>query len=382
MSSEPPLEPASGPPSAEGSDQAGDPTDPPRRNGSVPPGRRRTPAPRRRALRLAALAVIGGGVAVLVALWLWVASEAAPAAAPGPQVVVTVADGAGWNQVTGQLAQRGVIGSALAYRIWSQLHSLPGVQPGAYAIDRGAGFAQVRQVLAGGPNVELLAVPPGFTVDEVAARVGQLSGHTARAFRAEVASGAVRSPYAPPGTTSLEGLLGTGTYAVLPGESDRTLLRAMVARFDATAAAVHLTAGAARLGRTPYEVVTIASIVQKEGVIAKNLGPVARVILNRLAKGMPLQMDSTVLYALGQDGGPVTAADLKVRTPYNTYLHSGLTPTPTCLPSRAALEAALDPPAGPWLFFVVVAKDGTEAFSTTFAEQQANEALAARRGLG
>ena len=105
-------------------------------------------------------------------------------------------------------------------------------------------------------------------------------------------------------------------------------------------------AGSAALGLTPYQAVTVASIVEKEGVIAKNLGPVARVILNRLHDGMPLQMDSTVLYAEGRDGGTVTPTDLRLQTPYNTYLNTGLTPTPICFPSAAALEAALDPPAG------------------------------------
>ena len=105
-------------------------------------------------------------------------------------------------------------------------------------------------------------------------------------------------------------------------------------------------------------------------------------VYNRLDRDMLLQMNSTVLYALGQDGGTVTSADLSLPSPYNTYLHKGLTPTPTCFPSEEALRAALDPPAGDWLYFVVVQQDGTEAFSDTYAGQQANEALAAQRGVG
>ena len=97
---------------------------------------------------------------------------------------------------------------------------------------------------------------------------------------------------------------------------------------------------------------------------------------------MPLQMDSTVLYSEGRDGGPVTSSDLAIRSPYNTYLNKGLTPTPICFPSEAALRATLHPPAGTWLYFVVVQPDGTEAFADTFAQQQANEALAKQRGLG
>ena len=108
---------------------------------------------------------------------------------------------------------------------------------------------------------------------------------------------------------------------------------------------------------------------------------VARVIYNRLAQGMPLQMDSTVLYALGQDGGPVTSQDLKIQSPYNTYLNTGLTPTPICMPSSTALAAAVHPPAGAWLYFILVQKNGVMAFSDTYAEQLANEQLAKSRGL-
>jgi UPF0755 protein len=88
-----------------------------------------------------------------------------------------------------------------------------------------------------------------------------------------------------------------------------------------------------------------------------------------------------VLYAEGRDGGPVTAADLAKVTPYNTYLNTGLTPTPICFPSALALRAALHPPAGSWLYFQLTARDGTETFSDTFAEQVTAEQLARSRGL-
>jgi UPF0755 protein len=171
---------------------------------------------------------------------------------------------------------------------------------------------------------------------------------------------------------------------VLPTTTAQTQLTEMVNRFNQQAATAGATpAVAASLGLSPYQLVTVASIVEKEGYMpTSNFGPVARVIYNRLAAGMKLAMDSTVLYSLGQDGGPVTQADLQLNTPYNTYLHSGLTPTPICFPSVAALRAAVAPPPGNWLYFVVVQKDGTEAFSATFAGQQANEALAQSRGLG
>jgi UPF0755 protein len=349
------------------------------------PGRTGTPSHRKRRRhpwRVAALAVIVIGLIVLVGGYFWVQSQANPSGPTGSQVFVTVPAGSGVNATGTLLAEKGVISSSLAFRVWSQFHSIPGVQAGPYAFNEHSSFDAVQKVLSAGPNVFPLVVPPGFTVSELAQRVGQLPGHFADSFLGTATSGAVRSPWQPAGVTSLEGLLGTGTYTVVPGETDRLLLAKMVDRFDALAAKVGLAAGAERLGYTPYQVVTVASIVEKEGVLVKNMGPVSRVIYNRLAKGTALQMDSTVLYALGRDGGPVTSANLQTQSPYNTYLHKGLPPTPTCFPSEAALSAALHPPEGPWLYFVVVQSDGTEAFSTTYADQLANEALAKQRGVG
>ena len=352
--------------------------------GPVVPGgprarrRRRAPAwVRAVALLVAALLVL------LVAVIAWYEVEAHPFGGPGHKVVVDISKGESTDAVLSALAQDGVIGSSLAMRLSFIVHGTPRILPGAYLFHQNSSFSSVHQLLADGPNVFTVTVFPGFTLQEVARAVDQVPGHSGPAFLTVARSGAVPSPFEPPGVNNLEGLLGTGIYQVLPGESDRQLLEAMVARFDTDAAQAGLTtASAAALGLTPYQVVTVASVVQKEGYIEKNMGPVARVIYNRLAKGTPLQMDSTVLYSLGQDGGKVTPADLKVNTPYNSYLHTGLPPTPICFPSPQALYAAVHPPPGTWLYFVVVEKDGTEAFSSTFADQLANEKLAQSRGVG
>jgi UPF0755 protein len=331
--------------------------------------------------RIAGLAFVVVGLAVVVGGYLWVSAEANPSGPPGPQVIVTVPSGTGADQLASTLQSKGVIGSSLAYRIWSQIHSNPDVLAGMYAFDKNVSFSRVNGVIASGPNVFPLEIPPGFTVSEVARRVGQLPGHDRATFAALATGGTLHSPWQPVGSTNLDGLLGTGEYVVVPGETDSRLLAKMIDRFDTEADGLGLTAGSAALGLTPYQVITVASIVEKEGVIAKNLGPVARVVLNRLNNDMPLQMDSTVLYPEGRDGGSVTSKDLQLQTPYNTYLNKGLTPTPICFPSTAALRAALNPPSGSWLYFVVVESDGTEAFADTFAQQQANEALAHQRGL-
>ena len=356
--------------------QSLDPRAPQARHGHTRSGRSR------HAWRTVVLSLVVVGIVVLVGGYFWVKGEADPSGPHGSQVIVTVPSGSGESALGPLLESKKVIGSSLAFRIWSQFNSLPGIEAGSYAFYQNMSFGQAQAVLEGGPNVFPLVVPPGFTVSELAQRAGQLPGHDADSFLRTATDGSVRSPWQPAGVTSLEGLLAPGTYIVPPGVTDAHLLQEMVGRFDAQAARIGLAAGARRLGYSPYQVITVASIVEKEGVIAKNLGPVARVIYNRLDQDMPLQMDSTVLYALGQDGGPVTQADRRIASPYNTYLNKGLTPTPTCFPSEASLEAALHPPDGSWLYFVVVEQDGTEAFADTFAGQQANEALAAQRGVG
>jgi UPF0755 protein len=326
---------------------------------------------------------IGGGLLVVVlAFVLWYELESHALGAPGPQVVVTVQQGESTSSVIDALNKQGVIGSSLAFRVSEVIHGTPSVLPGSYALHQNLSFSEVRSVLAAGPNIYPVDVRPGYTFSEVAQQVDSVPGHSEGGLAKAEQSGAVHSTIAATDPNNLEGMLGTGTYLVLPGESDTVILTDMVQRFDHDIAKAGLTtASASALGLTPYQVLTAASIVEKEGYIPVNMPDTARVIYNRLARGTPLQMDSTVLYALGQDGGPVTSQDLKTQSPYNTYLNTGLTPTPICMPSMDALRAAVDPPAGGWLYFVLVQKNGVMAFSDTYAEQLANEQIAKARGL-
>jgi UPF0755 protein len=348
--------------------------------------RRRQVALRRRGRRRRRLvvAVVGLLFLVLLGLFAFYVVEANPLGGRGRQVIVDVRSGEGSTAVADALANQGVIGSSLAFRMGDLVYGTPSVLPGTYLFHQNESFGDVRATLGGGPNVSAMTVLPGYTLHEMATKLDAVQTDLGTKLLAVATAGTVRSPWEPVGSNNLEGLLGTGTYRILPGTSAKALLTTMVTRFDTQAAAAGATpAAAATLGITPYQLITVASIVEKEGYMpVSNFGPVARVIYNRLAAHMKLAMDSTVLYSLGQDGGPVTSADLQLDTPYNTYLHAGLTPTPICFPSEAALKAAANPPAGTWLYFVVVQKDGTEAFSTTFAGQQANEALAKSRGLG
>ena len=343
-------------------------------------GARREVRRRRRRIVLGAL---GAVIVVLAAFTIWYELETRVSGPLGPQEVVDVANGESVSAIVSTLAHEKVIGSTLAFRVYDVFHGSPTVIPGDYALHQNEPFGKVCAIVSGGPKIYEVIVAPGLSLNEVAQRVDNVPGHGNASFAKVAASGVVHSAFSPSGSNDLEGFLGAGTYLVVPGESDTTVLRDMVSHFDSQATAAGIsTATASALGLSPYQVITAASIVEKEGYIPKNMADVARVIYNRLAAGMPLQMDSTVLYALGQDGGTVTSQDLQLRSPYNTYLNHGLTPTPICTPSITALGSAAHPPAGGWLYFVLVKKDGTEAFSDTIAEQLANENLARSRGLG
>ena len=214
----------------EGGPTTDEPADPegadgrPARTAATRHGRRPGPL-RRHPWRVAAVVVILAGLCLIVGVFLWVRAEADPSGPLGRQVVVNVAPNADEGTVISTLADRGVVGSSLAWRVWSQFNHLPSIQAGTYAFDQNSSFSRVRTVLEAGPNVFFFSIPPGFTVHEVAERVGQIPGFTEKGFDALATSGVVHSPWQPVGATSLEGLLGTGNYRVVPGETERALGR-------------------------------------------------------------------------------------------------------------------------------------------------------------
>lgn len=326
-------------------------------------------------------------VLILIGFVAWYAA-AAGGGQPGKRVLIHVAKGESMGAITTALTKHDIVSSGLGFRLSLFLHGTPNVVPGGYSLRQHQSFGAVRQELAAGPNVFLINVLPGFTISEVAKILSTSPGNLGPTFVKLATTGGVSSPFQSGPGTSLEGLLGPGRYELTPGETAKQLLAKMVQRFDQEAAAAGLTpASAQALGYTPYQVVTVASITQKEGYYQKYMGQVARVIYNRLSAGMPLAMTSTVLYALHQDGGKVTTADRTFTSPYNTYLNKGLTPTPICFPSPTALKAAASPPPGSWLYFdLVTQKKGVMVFSSTYQQQLAAQkqaaANAAKSGSG
>jgi UPF0755 protein len=336
-------------------------------------GRARHLSRRGRRLLVVLLAV----VVVVAGALSWYEVEAHPFGGPGTPVRIDVHAGESLGAIETALAKDQVVGTAVAFRIWSFVHGDPLVRPGIYRLHRNLSFSAAKAALNAGPNIFELTVVPGTTISEIDGELESLPGNLVHALSDAGAGGDVESPFQRTGG-SLEGLIGAGTYEIVPGETGRELLEQMVARFDTEAETAGLTPTTTVDGLNAYQLVTVASIAEKEGYYTRYMGDVARVVFNRLAAGMRLDMTSTVLYSLGKDGGPVTPQEEQITTPYNTYLHAGLTPTPICTPSVQALRAAVDPPAGVWLYFdLVTAKSGTMKFAATYAGQLALERQAA-----
>ncbi len=323
--------------------------------------------------------VVAGIALVIVVVAVWFVLQVFPVGGSGREVIVTVRAGDSMSTIAGELHRAGIVSSAFAFRVESLLQGSPVVQPGDYEIAQGADFPSIISTLGQGPNVPQVDVTPGLTLHEIVLDLANQVGPTfAASFQSDAADAASTDAYQPRG--SLEGLIGPGRSLIPPGETPAQLLAAMRAAFAQEAAGVGLNPSSNVQGLDAYQLVIAASIVEKEGYYPKNMPDVARVIYNRLARAMPLQMDSTILYALDRDGGTVTHAMLQTPSPYNTYLNVGLTPTPICVVSPQALTAVLHAPAGAWLYFVLIDRSGDMAFSTTFAEQLANEAIAAKAG--
>ncbi|RZT11902.1 UPF0755 protein [Kribbella sp. VKM Ac-2569] len=223
-------------------------------------------------------------------------------------------------------------------------------------------------------RVARISVPAGKTKAEVAL-ILQGSKMKLPAGAAATALGKPASLGLPPyAHNNAEGFLFPGTYDVPKNANAYTMLKLMTANYAQTAASLDLVKSATNKKLDPYQAVIVASIIGAETNRSQDYAKVARVIYNRLAAGMRLQMDSTIHYVVGKDGGVFTTPEQRESTsPYNTYKYKGLPPTPINSPTRDELRAAINPAQGSWLYFTLVNLDtGETAFASSAEEHQAN----------
>jgi UPF0755 protein len=299
----------------------------------------------------------------------------------GTAVAVAVPADAGHATLAEVLTKAGAVQDEWLFRHYLDYRGTQSPSPGTYTFHHHEGYrAALRDLSNGAAVVQVrLTIPEGYDLGQIATAVGKLPGMSAQRFLAAAASGQVRSRYQPANVTSLEGFVFPDTYFVDSGETEAQLLQTMVNRFDQIADSVNLATPST--GLTPYQTLVVASLIEKEAKVPPDRGKIARVILNRLAAHMKLQIDATVEYALGVHKSQLLDSDLQVNSPYNTYKIDGLPPGPIASPGEASLQAALNPTPGTWLYYVLISADGTHGFATTPAEFNQLLALAKQRGL-
>lgn len=354
---------------------------------AVPPGGTGDRAAPRRADRsarrhhpvLTALVIVVVLVLVAVAGGLVWAHDQIDPGRPGRDVSVDVAHGATTSEIASELAAAGVIHEATLFELYARVHGNGPLLSGVYSLPQNSSYGSVISALEAGPKTltDTLTIPPGYTVAQIAAAVAALPGLGLSAHKliSDADTGVVRSPYEPAGVDNLEGLLFPDTYYVAQGETEADILEKLVDEFDSQVAPLGLTSAAARLGYTPYQVIEVASIVEREAKLDKDRPDVASTIYNRLRIGMTLGADSTQTYYLRLNDPTLqpTVAQLEQPSPYNTRLNTGLPPTPIATPGLPSLEAAIDPPATDDLYFVEINPEGQLGFATNasgFAQLQ------------
>ncbi|MBO0732601.1 MAG: endolytic transglycosylase MltG, partial [Acidimicrobiaceae bacterium] len=314
-------------------------------------------------------------VIILVAAggFIWARRQINPGGHPGSAVTVVIPKGASTGKIADVLASHGVIHSGTLFRYYIKLEGDGPLYPGTYQLRKNSSYDKVIGVLSKPPVIitDKLTIPEGFTIAQIAQRLAALPKlHlSAQKFLAAATSGQVRSPYEPAGKNNLEGLLFPDTYQVKEGESEVDVLETMVGEFNDQAQQLGLAQAAHARGLTPYQIVTVASLVEREAKLSVDRGPVASVIYNRLKAPMALQVDATQVYwlRLSNPNVKLTRSVLLQPSPYNTYTNMGLPPTPIANPGVPSLQAAISPPITRYLYYVTVKHNGQMGYASTNA---------------
>jgi UPF0755 protein len=323
----------------------------------------------RRILALVFLAIVA------VAAWFLV-SLFQPFGGDGSgSVTVTVPQGASVGEIGDILARRGVVSRSFFFELRARLGGHSGdLKPGVYKLKHDMSYSAALNALTKGvaPDVVQVVIPEGRSRREVAP--------LAKGLKGSYLAATVRSPYLNPRrygarhARNLEGFLFPASYQLKKGASARTLVKEQLQAFRQNFSRVSL-AYARKKNLTPYDVLTIASMVEREAELPKDRPLIASVIYNRLHDHIPLGIDSTLRYALGDWTKPLRVSQLASPSPYNTRNHQGLPPGPIGNPGLASIQAAAHPAHSQFLFFVVKpCGNGAHVFAKTNAEFERDSA--------
>ena len=343
--------------------------------------------------------VVVASVLFLGSLGWWAVGVLNPSGEPGVAVNFTVNEGDTISSVASRLHSAGIISNATIFRWYVSTKGTIALTPGYYALKPKDNAGSIIEALSTPPAQTFISVtfPEGMTVAQMAQRLSEkMTFMKPEDFMAAVNSTDTASELRPKSQTSLEGLLFPDTYQISGDDTESRVVARLVSMMERVSRQVELTAGAKARGFSPYEILIIASLIEREAKVATDRSKIAQVIYNRLSKKMKLEIDASVKY--GQDPS-MTWTEMKATdTPYNTYINAGLPPTPIANPGKASIQAALAPfgspptsdpactglPAGvkcEYLYYVLADEAGGHVFATTYEQHLLNVEKSKTAGL-
>lgn len=309
-------------------------------------------------------------------------------------VTVSIPSGASTSQIADALEKKGVIKSAMVFNYYVKFHNYTNFQAGDFSLSKAENLKSIIAQLRGGGSTDstgTVLVKEGETAETIADAVDKLKAKDPSFTKANFIKllkdqsffdqlykkypKLLKSAKAATGVRyRLEGYLFPATYAVTSGESLKALITQMVAKSDSVMSNYYTSIE--KQGYTVQEVLTLASLAEREGVSSTDRREIAGVFLNRIDAGMPLQSDISVMYALNTHKTHLTNKDTSVDSPYNLYVHTGYGPGPFNSPSETSIRAVLSPSdrSKGYLYFVANLKTGEILYATTLYQQEANTA--------
>jgi UPF0755 protein len=327
------------------------------------------------ATSIAAVAI----VAILAAAaMVWTVRQITPSSPQGAAVAkVVVPKGATFDQVAEDLEAKGIISSATVFSLYSRFEPVGPIRAGEYVkFRKNSSMAQAADVINAGPlpsESVVLTIIPGMWLSDALAAINKVFPEVSvAALKESLESGRIVSKYKPADQPNWEGFLLPETYEFKKGSTADEILTYLVKQFDATLDDLGYDKAEARTGHTAYELVTTASLIEREtGDPLEERPKMARVIFNRLDQKVKLGIDASILYGLGRKGNaqPLTKSELDADGPYNNRIRYGLPPTPIALASEQSLKAAINPADGKWLYYVLINGSPREHFFTDSYDQ-------------
>ena len=292
-------------------------------------------------------------------------------------VSVIISSGSSTGQIGQILEEEGIISSADKFKIWSRIKGYDSqYKAGTYTLSPSMDFQEIADIIVSGKVTTVnFTIPEGYTIYQTASAIAAKGLGDYDTLVSLIEAGDYEYDFlkdAQNNKNKLEGYLFPNTYTVDEGMNEEQIIKVMLDQFEKQPYKVYAESGSSY---SLNDIITVASIIERECKVDEERPLVASVIYNRLAKGMPLQMCSTVQYVLGKQKEVLTYADTRIESPYNTYTNTGLPPGPICSPGLAAIKAALNPADTDYLYFVLSEKlDGTSNFSSDYAQFEKDKA--------